>query len=195
MDTAQPHQTEAMSHVEADDQALIHRFLDGQDSAFTHIVEKYRRQVYAVAYRFTRNAEEADDLTQETFIKAYENLHKFRGEASLKTWLLRITTNASINMTKSGRISKDIGEAPDEQLIEGEPDSPLGNMIGDERKVALRRAIGHLPPRQKQALLLKTYQEMSCEEVAHMMNCSVGTVKANVFNALKRLKTIMATGA
>ncbi len=194
METAQPRETTAILPSADEDQHLIRRVLPGEQAAYTRLVNKYRQQVFAVAFRFTHNHQEADDLAQETFIKAYRNLHKFRHDATFKTWLLRITTNASINMTKSGRISKDSGEAPNENLLRTSEGSVLQQLMAGERKEKLRRAITKLPPKQKETLLLKTYKDLTCEEVAGLMNCSVGTVKANVFNALKRLKTILNPG-
>ncbi len=181
--------------VNAEDQALIRAFLDGDGLAFSRLTTKYRKQVYAVAYRFAGNAEEADDLAQETFIKAYENLRRFRNEASFKTWLLRIAANLSINMTKSGRIAKDSGAAPDDSWRGESQGHVLDGLVESERKRALRAAIGRLPPKQRQTLLLKTYEHMTCEEVAQIMKCSPGTVKANLFNAVKRLKTLLSAGA
>lgn len=175
------------------DQILIERCLEGEGSAFTELVNRYRRQVYAVAYRITGNHEEADDLTQESFIRAYRNLGKFRGEASFKNWLLRITTNLSINVKKSGRVSKDVGGEPEDGQL-GSEEEPGHSLIEAENRKALHQAIGQLPNKQRQALILKTYEEMTCEQVAEVMKCSVGTVKANVFNALKKLKTIMSQG-
>lgn len=94
---------------------------------------------------------------------------------------------------KSGRMSKDSGEAPDD--FHGHVDhSQLSLMLQDEKKAALRKAVAKLPPKQQKTLLLKTYNGMTCEEVARVMDCSVGTVKANVFNALKRLKTLLNVG-
>ena len=177
-----------------EDQLLVARFLEGDALAFTALVNKYRRQVYAVARRFTNNHEEADDLAQETFVKAYNNLKTFRGEAGFKTWLLRITTNLSINYKKSGRVSKDSGDTPDDTMT-SDATVPLDNLIHGEKRQELYRAIQRLPPKQKQTLLLKSFREMTCEEVAGVMKCSVGTVKANVFNAMKRLREIMNPGA
>ena len=175
------------------DRALVDAFLDGQQAAFSKLVRKYRKQVYAVAFRFTQNHEEADDLTQEVFVKAFQKLNTFRGDASFKTWILRITTNLSINMKKSGRVSKDSGEAPDENL-RTDPKGVVEQLVDAERVGHLRRAINRLPPRQRETLLLKTYQHLSCEEVACIMRCSVGTVKANTFNALKNLRLVMKSG-
>ncbi len=192
MDMAQP-QKAVTNESATEDGLLIERVLGGDQGAYGQLVSKYREIVYAVAWRITRNAQEADDLAQETFIKAYQNLPGFRRESSFKTWLLRITTNASINMTKSGRISKDSGEAPEDRQLMRQG-LALDNMIHTEHRKQLRAAISRLPPKQRQALMLKTYQEMTCEEVASTLSCSVGTVKANIFNALKRLKALLDQG-
>ena len=173
-----------------DDQQLIQRFLEGEASAFTVLVNKYRKPVYQIAYRMTRNHQEADDLTQDTFVKAYQGLTKFRGDASFKTWLYRIATNLSINAKKSGRLRKDSGEAPDE-TSQIEEHHFVDDMMAQERKKKLYRAIETLPPRQRQALVLKSLQDMTCQEVAEIMRCSIGTVKANVFNAIKKLKVLV----
>ncbi len=176
-----------------EDQALVQRFLDGEESAFTQITIKYRKQVYAVAFRFARNHAEADDLTQETFIRAYKGLANFRQEASLKTWLLRICTNLSINMKRSGRISKDSGDAVEDH-DHGDQALSESRLLQQERHQELYRAIDKLPPKQKETLLLKTFQDMTCEEVAKIMKCSPGTVKANVFNAVKKLRSLLQAG-
>jgi RNA polymerase sigma-70 factor, ECF subfamily len=181
------------SELQDEDQALVQRFADGDPTAFDALVQKYRRQVYAVARRFTRNHEEADDLAQETFVRVYQNIGSFRQESSFRTWLLRITSNLALNVQKSGRIAKDSGAELDDTYDLNQP--ALEGILEAERQQALQRAIAQLPPKQRQTLLLKTYRDLTCEEVAAVMNCSVGTVKANVFNALKRLKSLLTPSA
>jgi RNA polymerase sigma-70 factor (ECF subfamily) len=176
---------------EDEDLLYIERVLAGEASAFTPLMTKYRRLVYAIAYRYTGNHEEANDLAQETFIKAYNNLSRFRGEASFKTWLLRIVNNLSINVKKSGRVSKDSGHVP-EDFEEASDPQALNQVMTTQRNAKLYAAIAQLPPKQKQALMLKTFEDMTCEQVAQAMNCSPGTVKANVFNAVKKLKGLLA---
>lgn len=181
----------AGEHHKDEDQATIERFLAGDSVAFTQLMNKYRKVVYAVAYRYSGNHEEANDLTQEAFIKAYKSLKNFRGEASFKTWLLRIVTNLSINLKKSGRMSKDSGYVP-EDMDEGASPEALDQVLTSQRNAQLYAAIAKLPPKQKQALMLKTFEDMTCDQVAEAMNCSAGTVKANVFNAIKKLKGFLA---
>jgi RNA polymerase sigma-70 factor (ECF subfamily) len=176
-----------------EDHALIQAFGQGDETAFPRLVQKYRRQIYGLAFRFTHNHEEADDLAQETFLRAYTHLSSFRGESSFKTWLFRIVTNLSINLSQSSRMAKDTGEEPEEHHVQAEA-SALEDLLAQDRSVALQRAIATLPPKQKETLLLKTYQDLTCEQVAQVMKCSVGTVKANLFNALKKLKQALAPG-
>ncbi len=178
------------SELQDEDLLLVQRFANGDPTAFDALVQKYRRQVYAVARRFTRNHEEADDLAQETFVKVYQSIAGFRQESSFRTWLLRITTNLALNVQKSGRVSKDSGAEVDDEICDLNPPA-LQGILEAERQQALQRAIAQLPPKQRQTLLLKTYRDLTCEEVATVMNCSVGTVKANIFNGLKRLKSLL----
>ncbi|MCB9399376.1 MAG: sigma-70 family RNA polymerase sigma factor [Acidobacteria bacterium] len=183
----------ASTMVEPDvgeDQTHISAFLAGDEAAFNQLVLKYRKPVYAVAYRFTQNHEEADDLAQETFLRAYQSLVHFRGDSSLKTWLLRIVSNLSLNHLKSGRISKDSGGEPEEHALAADP-TGLNQILEDEERLALRKAIAKLPPKQKETLMLKTFQDLTCEQVAEIMQCSIGTVKANLFNAVQKLKNML----
>ena len=89
----------------ADDE-LIARFLAGEEAAFDLVVQRYRKDIYRIAWRITGNHAEADDLAQETFCRAFTGLRDFRGEASLKTWLSRIATNLSLNLVQSARIAR-----------------------------------------------------------------------------------------
>lgn len=173
-----------------EDLHYVELFIAGDELAFTTLVNKYRRYVFSIAYRFVQDISEADDLTQETFIRAFNHLKSFRKESSFKTWLSRIVTNLSINVKKSNRISKDSGLSP-EDLNPSVNAESLDQILKEEQNNKLRIAISNLAPKQKETLLLRTYRDMSCKEVAHIMQCSVGTVKANLFNAIKNLKTMM----
>src|SRR5574342_52050 len=99
------------------DEEIVRRFLGGETAAFDHLVLKYRKEIYRIAYRITGNHGEADDLAQETFCRAYEGLRGFRGEASLKTWLCRIVSNLSLNEARSARVARR-DEATVEDLAE-----------------------------------------------------------------------------
>jgi len=190
-----------------DDRALVQATLDGHRAAFDLIVERYRRNVYQVCFRFVGNHEDASDLAQDAFIRAYRALGKFKGDAALGTWLYRIAVNVSLNrlaLKRPPHESLDAGADPraedgrasasEGRLLEdtsGErPDEP---MMRAERAAIVKAAIARLPTKQRATLILRVYHELPHEEIAHMLGSSVGAVKANFFHALKNLKKILGT--
>lgn len=176
------------------DARLIERSKGGDREAFDRIVERYRRDVYRIAYRMTTNHEDADDVAQETFLRAYRALGSFRGDASLKTWLFRIAMNLSINVGRShaGRVSEghDLEALPDARAIEG----PAGErrLLRSEEAARVRGAVAALPPRQKQVVLLRMYEELPFQEIAEVLDCPIGTAKANFFHAMNNLRKALA---
>jgi RNA polymerase sigma-70 factor (ECF subfamily) len=191
-----------------DDRALVQATLDGQRAAFDLIVERYRRTVYQVCFRFVGNHEDASDLAQEAFIRAYRALGKFKGDAALGTWLYRIAVNVSLNrlaLKRPPHESLDAG--PDRRTEEGRtaaserriledtsgerPDEPV---MRAERAAIVKAAIARLPAKQRATLILRVYHELPHEEIAHMLGSSVGAVKANFFHALQNLKRLLSGG-
>lgn len=167
------------------------------DSAFALLVEAHQRLVYAVALRLTGNTDAAEDITQETFISAWKHLGGFRGDSSLKTWLLRIATNKARSYWRwkklrswigLGRPDGDEGGTALEDLL---PDDPVGRpeqaaLAADfERRV--QAAISALPARQREVAVLRA-QGLSMAEIASALNIAEGTVKAHWFEARKKLE-------
>ncbi len=174
---------------EADDRALIAAFLDGRGEAFDVIVERHRRNVYQLCYRFVGNHEDASDLAQDVFVRAFKGLRKFKGDSSLGTWLYRVGVNACLNRVAIKRpLTEPIESA---QLIDDRADDPLGRVLQGERAVVVRAAIRRLPPRQRATLILRVYQELTHEEIAGILGSSVGAVKANFFHALGNLRRLL----
>jgi RNA polymerase sigma-70 factor, ECF subfamily len=193
---------------QTDDQTLVQATLDGQRAAFDLIVERYRRSVYQVCFRFVGNHEDASDLAQDAFIRAYRALGKFKGDSALGTWLYRIAVNVSLNrlaLKRPPHESLDAGSDPragesrggaiDRRILEdtsGErPDEPA---MRAERAAIVKAAIARLPTRQRATLILRVYHELPHEEIAHMLGSSVGAVKANFFHALQNLKRLLSGG-
>jgi RNA polymerase sigma-70 factor (ECF subfamily) len=183
---------DAQSHHDlagAPDPVVVGAFLAGRRVAFDLIVDRHGRHVYQVCYRFVGNHEDASDLTQDVFVRAFKGLHKFKGQASLGTWLYRVAVNTSLNRTAVRR--------PDLEPIESRqhPDvlaiDPLHEIVRGERLAVVRHAIGQLPPKQRATLVLRVYQELSHEEIARILGSSVGAVKANIFHALGNLKRLV----
>ncbi len=168
------------------DLALIRRFQAGDQRAFDLLVEEHRREVYRLAYRLLGNHADADDLAQEAFLRCYRSLGRFRGESSFRTYLTRIVLNLSADLRRAGSRGRQVPmeEVPEGDLARAAP--PDGAELVLE--ATLRRAIRRLPPRQREALVLRVFQEMKFREIAEVMGCTVGTAKANFFHALKRLR-------
>ena len=174
---------------ESDDRALIASFLAGDRDAFDVIVERHRRQVYQLCYRFLGNHEDASDMTQDVFVRAFKGLRNFKGDAALGTWLYRVGVNACLNRVALKQPKLETLE-PDRHVDHRQPD-PHELVARGERAIVVRRAIAKLPPKQRATLVLRMYQEMSHEEIAGVLGGSVGAVKANFFHALGNLKRLL----
>ena len=174
-----------------DEQQLVAACLEGREGAFDSIVERHRRSVYQVCYRFVGNHEDASDLSQDVFLRAYRGLRNFRGGSSLATWLYRIGVNVCLNrMATKKPITEDIDAR---QHVDTARESQVERVLREERGVRVRAAITQLPPKQRATLILRMYQELSHEEIAQVLGSSVGAVKANFFHALGNLKKILET--
>lgn len=173
----------------ADDRTLIQAFLGGHRDAFDVIVERHRKQIYQLCYRFLGNHEDAADLTQDVFVRAFKGLHSFKGDSALGTWLYRVGVNVCLNRVALKTPKLETIE-PEQHVDQRTPDAHEMVARG-ERAVVVRRAIAKLPPKQRATLVLRIYQEMSHEEIATVLGSSVGAVKANFFHALGNLKRLL----
>ena len=172
-----------------DDRALVTECLNGRREAFDVLVERHRRQVYQLCYRFVGNHEDASDLAQDVFIRAYRNLRGFRGQAAVSTWLYRIAVNVSLNRVsaKSATFEKlDSREHADERI-----ETADAALLRAERADEVRAAIARLPKKQRATLVLRIYHELPHEEIAGILGSSVGAVKANFFHAVANLRKIL----
>jgi len=171
------------------DAELVAACLAGQPGAFDLVVERHQRVVYQLCYRFVANHEDASDLTQDVFLRAYRGLRNFRGQSSLGTWLYRIGVNVCLN-----RLSV---KAPHTEPIEDRQHVDMRRERADEgvlraeRAAFVRAAIARLPRKQRAALILRMYHDMAHHEIAAALGSSVGAVKANVFHALQNLKKLL----
>ena len=178
-----------------DEPGLVGACLAQRAGAFDLIVERHRRAVYQLCYRFVGNHEDASDLSQDVFLRAYRGLRSFRGQSTLATWLYRIGVNVCLNRvsakTTLGKLTEPIEE---KQFVDARAESPSELMLKDERAARVRAAIAQLPRKQRATLILRTYHEMSHQEIADALGSSVGAVKANFFHALGNLKKLLAEG-
>ena len=195
----QPWPTDTMavdtSLANLDERALVEACLANRPDAFDLIVERHRRPVYLLCYRFVGNHEDASDLSQDVFLRAYRGLRNFRGQSSLGTWLHRISVNVCLNRvnakTPLGKLTEPID---DREFADMRIESASERVLRDERGVRVRAAIAHLPRKQRATLILRMYHEMPHQEIADVLGSSVGAVKANFFHALANLKKLLGEG-
>jgi len=175
-----------------DDMALAMRARDGDSEAFESLVRRYRNEVYGLCWYFTRNREDAWDLSQEVFIKAWRALNRFRGDSSFKTWLMRIAANHCKDHLKKRRLDTasfdDALQAPDTESSANPSETAVSNELG----AAIDAAVQQLPAKHQMAFVLREYKGLSYQEMAEVMQCNVGTVMSRLFNARKRLQELLA---
>lgn len=173
----------------ANDGTLVREAVAGRHEAFDLLVERHRRVVYAVCYRFTGRHEDASDLAQEVFIRAYRGLASFKGDSAFSTWLYRIAVNAGLNRSAARR--PEATELDGERLIDLRTPAPDASLLDAERAERVRAAIERLPRKQRATVILRVYHELPHGEIARILGSSVGAVKANFFHALRNLKRLL----
>ncbi len=161
--------------------------------AFDRIVDLHRKQIYGLAYQLTGNHEDADDISQEVFIRAYRSIGKFGGKSKLSTWLYRIAVNLSINHLK--KESRHAHILPNEEILGSKVDSlisswtsPLEDVEAKELAQQVKEAIESLPAEEKVIFILRVHQELSYKEIARTLNCPIGTVMSRLNRARRRLR-------
>ncbi len=170
-----------------DDRAAVEAARKGDRAAFDSLVEKYQRDIYRLCFRYVNDHQDANDLAQEAFLRAYRAIGRFRGDSAFSTWLYRIAVNGCINFRSARR-------PPASELPEALPDPRRGafdTLVEDERSRAVRDAVSRLPAKQRATVILKVFHELSHEEVAKALGSSVGTAKANLFHALQNLRKLL----
>jgi len=180
-----------------EDIELVERFQCGDVSAFDALVNKYQSKVYDIVYCHTRNVEDAYDLSQEVFFRVFKSLGRFKKKSSFYTWLYKIAINACIDY---GRQSKRVQTIPlEEWAAVGEfYDSNMNMGYSPARVLELHElrhqiaiAIDQLPPKQRAVFIMKRHQGLSLEEIAKVLNRSVGTVKAHLSHATSKLACLL----
>jgi RNA polymerase sigma-70 factor (ECF subfamily) len=181
---------------------FIEKLKAGEAQAFDTLVTRYGGDIYAVLFRLTEDAEEARDLTQETFLRALKAIRNFRAEADLKTWLYRIAVNESRNRfrwwkrrNRKATISLDadssFSEKPLSETISGNSENPETETLRRERQDAISRALGKLSAAFREAIILRDIEGLSYEEVAVALGTNVGTVKSRISRGREELRKML----
>lgn len=176
---------------------LIKLILQGERDKFRIFVEKYQQLVFRTCMGFVHNKEDADDLTQEVFIQAYQSLPDFKMKSAFSTWLYRIAVNASLNRVRKSsgtsflqRLESLFGSEnkTDWQLTAVDTDDPENIIIRKEHSQWLQKALDSLPENQRTAIVLSKYDDLSQKEIAEIMNTTEGAVEALLQRAKKNLR-------
>ena len=173
---------------------IVQKVLRGDVNAFEKLVLEYEKNVYNIALRMTGNSEDASDMTQEAFIKAYNSLQSFRGDSKFSVWIYRIATNVCLDFlrSKSRRptvsLSVEDNEGEEVQLdVADESQSPELLLDRQMTRESVRRGLETLTPEYRQILLLREIQGLSYDEISQALGLEVGTVKSRIFRARKKL--------
>lgn len=172
------------------DKSLVLRVQQGDKSAYDLLVIKYQHRIIQLVNRYVKDPSEAQDVAQETFIKAYRALGNFRGDSAFYTWLYRIAINTAKNylVSRSRRYSDYQIDVMDAEQVENAPqlkamETPEYLLLNDEIVKVIKSAIEKLPEEMKVAIMLREFEGMSYEEIAQTMECPVGTVRSRIFRA------------
>lgn len=178
-----------------DDTELIELFQNGDTAAFDTLFTRYQKRTYRLVQRFVSNPEDASDLTQDAFIRAYQGLGDFKSQCQFYSWLYRITVNLCIDfLRKKSRSevllydSDDSGELPMANIADPRSESPAKAVENKELRAHIRRAVRRLPPKQRQIFILRHWNGLSLKDIAAVVGRSDGTVKAHLLHAHRNLR-------
>lgn len=181
------------------DQALVERVQKGDRRAFDLLVGKYQHKIMAVISRYIRNPDEVQDVAQDTFVRAWRALPRFRGDSAFFTWLYRIAINTAKNqlVAKSRRPPDTDIDIDDAQFIPDadglrDADTPLGNLLSEEIADTVQAALNKLPDEMRTAVMLRELDGLSYEEIAEVMDCPVGTVRSRIFRGREAIDQALA---
>lgn len=174
------------------DQEIIREYTErGSERAATAFVRKHQKFVYATALRYLKNEADADDAAQEVFIKALNNLKKFRGDSNIKTWLYRITYNVCSNMARKRKFLSFFTSSDDEKEafynFKSDSLTPDRELESREFEQQFLDSIETLPEKQRETFALRYFEEMPYEDISKMLGTSVGGLKANYYQAIRKI--------
>lgn len=165
---------------------LVRKFNGGDIKGFNEIVKIYQEKIYWHARRMTGNHQDADEIVQEVLLVMYNKLSDFRFQSALYTWIYRITATRSINLLRRKKL-KQMFSLDDNQDIVKEDDDILKSIENKEQLKRVEKLLQKLPEKQRQTFILRTYEQLTYEEMSEITGKSIGGLKANYFHASKKL--------
>ncbi|MEK6646270.1 MAG: sigma-70 family RNA polymerase sigma factor [Candidatus Firestonebacteria bacterium] len=188
-----------------DEQELIKKVQEKDRNAFNQLVKKYMERAYAIAYRITHNHHDAQDLSQEAFIKVWNSINSFTGKSSFYTWFYRILVNLCIDFQRKHSFLKifytsdsnsdknpEMGHATHNiWQNSSNQENPEKSLLNKELEYKINNALKKLPAKQKVVFELKYYQGLQFSEIAKILKCSEGTVKSHMFRSTRKLQKLL----
>jgi RNA polymerase sigma-70 factor (ECF subfamily) len=183
------------------EETLIRAAQTGSIVAFESLVKQYDKQVMQLAFSLVNDAEDAQDVYQEVFVRVFRNLNRFQFRSQFSTWLYRVVVNHCINFNKKKRRAKfyslnsenENGEASWSATLKGVEISPEDSLLNRELSEKIEEAIAQLSPQQKTVFVLRHYQGLKLQEIARILKCSEGTVKNYLFRATQKMQLMLKT--
>jgi RNA polymerase sigma-70 factor (ECF subfamily) len=176
---------------EASDRELLSLAAAGDQNAFALLVRRHQDKVFGLAYRYSRDRQDAEDLAQEIFLKVWRHARSFRGESAFSTWLYRLAVNSCLNHRQGKKARPEAQTLAGDLPAGGAADRAVDDLVAAEREACLRAALDSLPARQRVALALASFQDKSYEDIAAAMEVSVPAVESLLFRARQNLAAIL----
>jgi len=172
------------------DYALIEAFQNGDEFAFVGIYNRYKSGVYAFCLKMLLDSEQAQDVTQETFVRVYENRARLMKTSSFKSWLFTIARNQCLNSIRRSSRHVAMDEEAERKLIS--PDTPITSMEKNEQIRFITRFLESLKPEYREVIILREYQNLSYEEIAAVTRSSISAIKSRLFKARRKLAVVIS---
>lgn len=187
--------------MESHEQRLIHRAREGDSAAFRELVERCQEPIFQLAIELTGDWDDAEDLSQQVFIKAYHALPRFRGEAKIMSWLYRIMVNTHIGTSRKEQAqgwrvnpssSSNDYPQPEPYITNAPEDDPETQTAASHMQEHITQALQVLAPQQRSVFIMRHYHDLPLKEIARILGLSVGTVKSQLFRAIHRMQKELA---
>jgi RNA polymerase sigma-70 factor (ECF subfamily) len=181
--------------MEMDDAAAVARVREGDREAFRTLVERHGRSLFRLGYRMTGNEQDAEEVVQETFMRAYRRIGEFESRSSFATWIYRIASNYALDLIARRKPQESLTPDPEDpqevQLPSSDP-GPDRLLYASEMQQKIAQAMADLSPAERTAFVLRHFEEKSIEEIAKVLNLRTGAAKNSVFRAVQKLRRALA---
>jgi RNA polymerase sigma-70 factor, ECF subfamily len=182
-----------MNRMEGNDAAVVAQVLAGDEDAYRILVERHSRSIFRLAYRMTANEQDAEDVVQETFLRAYRQLKRFESRSNFGTWLYRIAVNCSLDLIRKRRRQDDSPSDPSSEeeamyQLRDEAPTPDRFVLGAEIQKKVDSVLSTLGPKERAAFSLRHFEGMSIEEIGLVLGLRPSAIKNNIFRAVHKLR-------